>query len=549
MTAYRKATPYRKPQTYRGSELVPAVAPPNTRATVAGPWDRPMPGAVAVAGRWRGIAARGHVARLAFAQNPGQHAQLHAMCHKSALAHDVAALLRFDGVTPHARAAGIPYSRPTPHDRAHAAPFGDLVHQLSQGTALPQRSLAAHGAATMLPWGQLAAHVLQRSALWRAIVARGGYVALPWGPIAARSAGVRIDWPVQPPPGIDPLTVPILPVYVMLPTLTAVRLPERTPLPLLSISLQHDAGSWAWTFSAPMSFSARDLLDTSTGVPPEIEVTVNGFTWTFLVDGVDDNRRFGSRTLTVRGRSRSAELDEPYALARTFTQAADRTIAQLATDELTGRGWTLVWNAPDYLVPGGTFGYQDLAPMAAIAQLANAIGAAIAPDPAGRTLTVAPTYPTSPWAWAAGTPYAILPASILTDGDSSWQGGANANGVYVYAENAASGALVKIAGTDGAQQVPMIVERLAVHADAQRERGRNELAAAGRKQRVGRTVPLFPAVDGQPDLGVVPVGALVEVQDVGETWRGQVMGVRIDAQRNGSALSVRQHLTIERQYR
>ena len=48
---------------------------------------------------------------------------------------------------------------------------------------------------------------------------------------------------------------------------------------------------------------------------------------------------------------------------------------------------------------------------------------------------------------------------------------------------------------------------------------------------------------------VVRTGVLLEVQDTDETWVGMVVGVRIDAQRQGRALSVRQHLTIERQYR
>src|SRR5690606_17579963 len=143
--------------------------------------------------------------------------------------------------------------------------------------------------------------------------------------------------------------------------------------------------------------------------------------------------------------------------------------------------------------------------------------------------------------------------AILTEGSSSWVGGVNANGVYVYAQNSASGALVKIAGTDGAAQLPMVVDPLAVQADAQRERGRAELAANGIKRRMQRTVPLFPPPPEGDDeaiaLGVLPLGALVEFEEPDETWRGQVMGVRIDAQRAGRALSVRQHLTVERQYR
>jgi hypothetical protein len=339
----------------------------------------------------------------------------------------------------------------------------------------------------------------------------------------------------------------------MLPTLTCVRLPDRTPIRMLSISLESALGSWAWSFSAPIAHKDVALLNAPGGEPTQIEVSINGYVWTLLVDGYDDNRRFGSQSVTLRGRSRSALLAEPYAPVRTYTEAADRNASQLASAELTGSGWTLLWEAPDWLVPGGNFSYADLAPIDAIAQVANAVGASIQSDREALQLTVAPTYPASPWAWDAATPWAILPAGILAAGDSSEGGGNNANGVYVYAQDSASAALVKLAGSDGALQLPMIVDKLTVHADAQRERGRNALAGAGRKRSFTRTVPLFPTPPpaGQPDLGPVLPGELVELEDgfLGETWRGQVMAVRIDAQRAGSALSVRQHLTIERQYR
>lgn len=439
------------------------------------------------------------------------------------------------------------------HTRSQGLPFGEFAQRLSALNSVPFGAPAPHWDCTGVPWGTYAAHALTTSAVWRSFAARGAFVAMPWSPIAARSSRTIIDWVVDPDPGDDPITVPIFPVYVMLPTLQVVRLPDRTPIPVLSVSLQGELGSWAWTFTAPMARAGLALIDDGTGTPTEIEVTVNGHVWTFMVDGYDDNRRFNSNTCTLRGRSRSAALAEPHAARRTYTEPDARDASQLADQELAGSGWTLVWDAPDWLVPGGTFSYQDLAPLDAIAAVANSIGAAVMSDPAAKELRVAPAYPESPWAWGTAAPFAVIPASILTEGSSSWVGGVNANGVYVYAQNSASGALVKVAGTDGAAQLPMVVDPLAVHADAQRERGRAELAANGIKRRMQRTVPLFPPPpEGDEEaiaLAVLPLGALVEFQEADETWRGQVMGVRIDAQRAGRALSVRQHLTVERQYR
>src|SRR5690606_38121477 len=165
-------------------------------------------------------------------------------------------------------------------------------------------------------------------------------------------------------------------------------LPDRTPLPVLSVSLQGELGSWAWTFTAPMARAGLALLDDGTDAPTEIEVTINGHVWTFIVDGYDDNRRFASNTCTLRGRSRSALLSEPHAARRTYTESADRQASQLADQELAGSGWTLLWDAPDWLVPAGAFSYQDLSPLDAVAAVANSIGAAVLSAPADKELVV-----------------------------------------------------------------------------------------------------------------------------------------------------------------
>lgn len=368
--------------------------------------------------------------------------------------------------------------------------------------------------------------------------------------MGSRRSDVGIGWPVQPPPHPDTLTVPFLPVYAMIPTLEVVRLPDRTPLHVLSFSLQGDLGSWAWSFNAQLPMAQLGLVDPAGGGQPvEIEASINGYVWTFLIEGYDDNRRFGARTLTLRGRSPSALLAGPYAAPRTHTEGNARTVAQLADQELASTGWTLDWDAVSWLVPANTFSYQDLTPIDAIGRLAAAIGAAVMTAPAAPELVVQPTYPVSPWAWPEAVPYAILPASILASGDGAWQGGSNANGIYVYSENAGYGALVKLTGSSGSLQLPMVVESLTVSADPARERGRHELARAGRIKTETRTIPLFPS---PAPPGLIPLGKLVEVED-GEgsenTWRGQVMGVRIEAQRNGRAVTVRQVLSIERQFR
>ncbi len=546
LTTYRKLAPYRKPQSYRGAELVPAVGEPGTVAFCATPWGARAPRDGAMRTAWN---------------QAEPHDRDTAIGWGAPAANDGHVATSFDQLAPHDRAMRLPWDRLAPRDRTASVRFRqfeahDRVGSLRWDAIAPHartdaahwRQLAPHDRSASLPWGRIAAHALQASLLWRRLAERGAFVALPWGPMGARQAGVQIDWPVDSNPGEGPITVPILPVYVMLPTITAKRVSDDAPLPILGADLRCDIDSWAWSFTAPMAYAGKSLIDPAGySDPVEIEINVNGYAWRMLVEGYDDNHRFGAKTLTIRGRSPSALLAAPYAPRRTFTQEGDaRLAAQLAGDELDGTGWTLAWDAVDWLLPGGTFTYADLAPIDAISRLADAIGATVFSEPVDRTLRVAPTYADSPWAWAAATPYAILPAAILTSGDGQWAGGSNANGIFIRSEDDTVAALVRITGTDGANQLPMVVERLLVHADAVRERGRNDLAAAGMIKTETRILPLFPEA---ADPGLILPGKLVEFVEAEETWRGLVRSVRITASRQGGANSVRQVLDVERQVR
>lgn len=548
--AYRNGLPYRNGGTYRAEETSVDVNHPGNFGTYAACWTRPTAGSHVHSAPFGAAQQFGELCSVEWRAGQAQFSSANLPLHQM-LARGHGANLPWSETSERAeRAAAWPYVQPSPWGEAPSLPWGDIEGRRCAAIHAPWSRMTPRDVTNAARWDTLAVHGLAQSLLWRRLVERGAYVALPWSPIAARSSSTVIVWPPTPPTDDDTIIVPDLPVYVMLPTMTAVRLPDRTPIPLLSISLQEEAGGFAWSFSAPMARAGLALVNPDTGDAPQIEVTINGYVWTFIVDAYDDNRRFASNTLTLRGRSLAAGLAAPHATTRTFTQAADRNASQLADEELPV-GWTLVWDAVDWLVPGGTFSYQDLAPIEAIAQVASAIGAAVRSHPSEPTLEVVPTYPVSPWAWDEAAPYAVLPAGVLGDGSSSWQGGVNPNGIFVYAQNAPTGARVVLAGTDGAIQLPMVVDPLLVHADAQRERGRHELASAGKARTVQRTVPLFPSPvpEGMPELGVVRPGVLLELQDPDETWLGMVTAVRIDAQRSGRALSVRQHLTIERQYR
>jgi hypothetical protein len=573
MSIYRSPSPFRKPTSYRGLDTLPAVSPPGYASTLRAAWDSSAANSQLLSAPLRQATPRGATVRapistaaaqaalnqLHFGTPTGHDATLHARWGWTGQVYRKRATYRkarsYRGteiaLDPARHAvAEMPWRRASPHDQPTRLPHAETADRLGAATAMPWRRATPHDLTVRTPWDTLQPHGDVVSAVWRALAARNAFVALPWGPIGARQNGYVTPWPVEPnpgDPGSDPITVPILPVYVMIPTMSAVRLPERTPVRLLSATISTDAASWGWTFTASLPADDLPLVTPQLHEDPvELEITVCGYVWTFLVDSDTDQRRFALKSATIAGRSRSAILAQPYAPARSRLQTLDRTIAQLGDEELVGTGWTLLWDALDFLVPGGTWSYADLAPIDALSRLAASIGARLETDRAALELRAKPLYAVSPWEWGAATPYAILPSSIVSTADGSWQGGPNANGVYVYGENAGFGALVKLEGTSGEIQIPMVVERLAVSADPARERGRQELAKAGKIRAETVRIPLFPS---PADPGLIPIGALLDITDRSGPWRGQCQGVRIDAVREGSAFSVRQTLQVERHFR
>ena len=441
----------------------------------------------------------------------------------------------------------MPWHTPGAHQRAIRAVWKDYVRQLAQVQRLPWHNPRARQLAYTAAWGQLAAHQASHSALWRALAARGAYVRLPWGQGNTHQQGYTIPYTVDPdPPEGGTITIPERDVYIMIPTLSIVRLSDGADLQAISCSLRFDEKSFAWSFDAAIPASSKALCNPDTTDPVDVQISINGYTWTCIVTGYSDSRKFGGTGISISGKSRSAQLGKGYAPARSYTETSDRNASQLADQEMPS-GWTLIWDAVDWLVPAGTWSYHDLTPIEAIAQIAESIGAMTVPHNDDLSITVQPSYPTSPWDYPTATPYAVMPASVVASYDGQWEGRTDYNGIYVSGESGGSIALIKRTGTDGANQLPLVVDKLMVDADPIRERGRVELAKSGVRKTETVRLLLFPAPASETNPGVIMPGRLLEIMEPdGSAWRGRSSDIRIDAGRGGDAMSVRQVIAIER---
>ncbi|SEQ24867.1 hypothetical protein SAMN03080615_00891 [Amphritea atlantica] len=336
-------------------------------------------------------------------------------------------------------------------------------------------------------------------------------------------------------------------VYIFMPVLTLYRTPDGAEIAATNVNWSTDADSWGWRFSATIKHESDiALLKPDSNGPREIACEINGHLFTAIVESYGRTRQFGQTGLTIKGKSRSGILSDPYAPKRSKAISAPYTAQQLAEQELANTGWTLDWQATDWLIPGGAFSYHELDPIAVIKRLANTAGAIVQSHAADKQLIVKPRYPVSPHKWNdPGTALdAILPASLIHQAGSQFKTLPTYNRAIV-AGGKTGGVIVTLTrdGTAGDELAPLVTDDLVTHQSAGYERARIEIAKGGTWEEMSFTTWLT-------DYGLAPglllPGHLVEIQDLNETYPVQISGTTINAQSNDQGLTVRQQLSADR---
>ena len=143
---------------------------------------------------------------------------------------------------------------------------------------------------------------------------------------------------------------------------------DGKPLELLSAELAADTGGYYWSgsFTLPPDDFARLDLD-SRRDDCIIRLDLNGEIFTVMAESYSDNRRFGQRSYTVTGRSRTAKLGADYALSHKGIISQDRNARQIADEAVQTTGVSLDWQIDDWLVPADVYSLTDKTPMAVLA--------------------------------------------------------------------------------------------------------------------------------------------------------------------------------------
>ena len=445
-------------------------------------------------------------------------------------------------------------------DRERSAPWQQFAQRL-QAQATHHWGLARTDSAAMrAPWGQFASRfALTALAAWLAAQASDQQTASPWGQFAARPVlSLRPSWAtarradverwipwvrygrlldpgwgiVTPPGGPIPgedgtLVVPIRTVYIMTNEATLTRVDDGTALPVLSLSISTDAESWAWRVDASLPASAMDaIMPGMDGLPVLLQAAINGHPVRWLAESVSRERTFGKARIRVSGRSPSALLSDPFAVAYSYASASAITAQQAAINAVTEAGlplgWDIGWHITDWLLPAGLWQHQGT-PMSAVLRIAEAAGAYVQTDAELQALHVRHRYPAAPWGWGALTPAVSLPTNVALREGVEWLEKPAYNEVYVSGQSVGVLGHVVKTGTTGGLAAATVVDDLITHADAARQRGLAILGDTGRQQRLSLSLPI------NDDLGLLEVGQLIDVNEgTGPstvTRRGLVRGV------------------------
>lgn len=346
----------------------------------------------------------------------------------------------------------------------------------------------------------------------------------------------------EPPDPTVTIVVEIRRTYIVQNSISLTRVDNSEELHPLTFSLELDADSWTFQWSASLHHAAGAHLGRqANGEVPQMLATVNGQQFMLRLESRSLDERFIPSRWSVSGRGQAAILSAPHAPAQSFSNTSERTAAQLANDVLTingvPMGWDLDWQIDDWQVPAAAWTHQGTY-ITALTDIATAVGAYIQPHPTEQTLHVLPRYPALPWAWDDVTPHYDLPAGMAEIRGTEYVERTPYNRIYVGGESVGVFGHITRAGTAGELLAPQVLHPLITSAVAQRMRGGAELANTGNQEHVAITTQVLP------ETGIILPGKFVRhsfPQASGRRLFGIVRKVSI----NYSMPKLRQTITLE----
>lgn len=377
----------------------------------------------------------------------------------------------------------------------------------------------------------------------------------PWDTKPRKGTDVDFGYVVQPNPIVK--TPPAQPIiresYFYMNASSLKKLPEEIALSFANLSIKLDIDSFSWEISATiLNKESMDLIRPGPSGPVEVEATVNGHVWRFMIEQYSLSRKFPKETYTVSGSSLTQLLASPYSAKTSRQIGTEKNALQIAQDVLEYTEFDIVWDASlaDYTVPANVWGYESKTRLEVIDELVKASGGVVIPHMSDLEITAAHRYALgAPWDWGdldEEVLDAIVADSIVMNYASSWQPATAYNAVYVSGVTTGVAVDVRLTGTAGDIPAPDIYDHLNLTTAQCRGRGVSVLGQSGDQEIVTIEVPL--PTSGSP--GLVLPAHLIEYRDTGtpaNSWRGLVLETSVNVSKPGASRAT-QTLKIERHH-
>ena len=445
----------------------------------------------------------------------------------------------------------VPWLQAIQTDQDIVLPWAKTI-DTDAGFVIPWAKTGTADVSTALPWGMLAAVDIETRLAWGKTLAVDVAVKCPWSRTIAldvsnfagftQGEGEYVKHALFKDFKLPWIAAARIIMYEQ--NITFTRVSDGQTVRLLTASVDIDVDSWCWELRVTLpSKTDADFVrpDPATGEMTEVEITINGYTWRFLIKSISENYAWAKGTYNVTGYSPTYLLGDPGPrVTDTWSaQSAEAVVAGL----LSGSGYTYTWDLLEntWNLPAGCLSVSDATWIDIVKKVAGAVGGVVQTNPAGYNLTLQSRYPTSPKNWASATPDHTLMAGIMSQGIQPRQQ-PKYNQVIVSGQHYGVIATVRREGTAGDNPAPNVTDPLLTNVAVCTERGGIELDETGYNKADETLLLPLPGPGNVPAL-LLP-GDLILVQDLNEAWRGQVKGVTVSTER----AKTRQQVVLERNY-
>ena len=333
--------------------------------------------------------------------------------------------------------------------------------------------------------------------------------------------------------------VPIQPqiqnTYIMQPTITCKRVSDNREIYISQFNWSKSRGQ----FAATTNITFQSKVDFEYAVKHLLEITVNGYVFYAYCEKPSISRSFNNNVYRCAGRSRLAELSQPYIRPANYANAVDRTHAGICSDILLNSDWILQYSMVDYPVPAESFSYTDKSSASALNDAAKSIGAMLEVNEVTKTINVVPVWPVNPWSTDQATCDIILNESHIDSHNIQEVQKLEANAVFVSGQQNGVSCKIRLNNTPGDLMASDVVDSLITDNQAARQRGTCELANIGNKEE--STI----VTDIKADLPPIKLGSLVGIQYQDALYKATCDSISINASiDNAGAIDVTQTVKL-----